>query len=105
MSIVDEGKLAMLAVGMRPPSDREIETQIRQALDPSMWWTFGFCMITIFVLFTWILVERLAVAEAEDQMEELRELARVQIEVEHPKAAPAPASAQRGSSTDHSHSH
>ena len=79
------------------------DSEIRQALAPSMWWTFGFCMITVFVLFAWILVERLALAEAEDQMEELRELARVQIEVEHPKATPPPASAQRGADHDHSH--
>jgi hypothetical protein len=35
MSIVDEKALALLARSFSPPSDQEIETRIRQALDRS----------------------------------------------------------------------
>jgi heme exporter protein C len=81
------------------------DSEIGKALAPSMWGTFGFCMVTIFVLFGWILLERLALAEAEDEMEVLRELARVRIEVEHPRAVAPPAGTQRPAGTEHGHSH
>jgi heme exporter protein C len=63
------------------------DSSVGAALTGEMWQTFGFCMLTIFVLYAWLLLERLALAEAEDEMEELRELARVRIDVEHPRPA------------------
>jgi heme exporter protein C len=71
------------------------DSTIRSALTGEMWATFGFCMVTVFTLFGWILLERLALSETEDAMEELREMTRVQIEVEHPKMAAPPAAGPR----------
>ena len=65
-----------------------------------MWWAFCVSILAVLLLFCWLLLERLATLELEDEMEELRELSRQQLEVEHRSAAPraTPAGAEHGPS-------
>jgi heme exporter protein C len=60
------------------------DESVKTALAPEMWHTFIVCMAAVFALFACLLVERLALAEAEEEMEEIREMARSRLEAELP---------------------
>lgn len=57
-----------------------VEGNEGSALTPEMWWTFWISQATVACLFAWIFTERLRLAELEDEMEEVRERVRAQME-------------------------
>ncbi len=58
----------------------KMESVGKPALSPAMSQTFFFCMVTITVLFGWVLLERLALAETEEEIELIREHVRQRVD-------------------------